>query len=95
MRVDIHDERAFERWLRSLGKAQQRRIVGKLYVVATLGGAKAGMPLVRSLGGGLYELRTAGLRVYFIEIDQTMCVLAAGRKDTQVRDIARARRRMP
>jgi putative component of toxin-antitoxin plasmid stabilization module len=52
------------------------------------------MPLVRFLGAGLHELRVSKFRVYFVYGPETLHVLAQGEKDTQVRDIARARRRI-
>lgn len=94
MRIEFHDERAFERWLASLAPERAGRVVEKLVYVAEHDGSRIGMPLVRGLGHGLHELRVAGLRRYFTERDGAITVLAAGRKDTQQLDIARARRRL-
>jgi putative addiction module killer protein len=94
LEVDFHDEREFERWLRRTGGGNPGRIAGKLALVASHGGAQVGMPLVRVLGAGLHELRVDGWRVYFVQDPRTLTVLCAGTKDTQRRDIDRARRRM-
>ena len=56
-------------------------------------GPTLGMPLVRRLGDDLFELRISKYRVYFKVGDGSIVVLACGEKDTQSRDIARARGR--
>lgn len=92
--VDIihHDPRDFERWMSRLARVDQRRILRKLHMLAHVGSALS-MPSVRRLGGGLSELRVDKYRVYFtIEGDEAW-ILGHGTKDTQQRDIARARRR--
>jgi putative addiction module killer protein len=96
MRVEVvfHNERAFERWLRRTGGDGPGRIAGKIALVAEHGGAVVGMPLVRSLGGDLHEIRITTWRIYFAQEGAEMTVLCAGTKDTQQRDIARARGRM-
>ena len=94
MRIEFHNEREIEKWFRAIGRREGGRVAGKLALVADLGGAAAGMPLVRLLGSRLYEIRVSKFRVYFVETDEILTVLAAGEKDTQQRDIARARGRM-
>ena len=56
-----------------------------------------GMPRVRDLRGGLCELRISGfggLRLYFEVAEDVIAFVTYGRKDTQQRDIDRARRRL-
>ncbi len=53
------------------------------------------MPHVRRLGDDLCELRADKHRLYFVVVDDTAKFLAYGEKDTQQRDINRARRRQP
>lgn len=60
----------------------------------TGGGAIVGMPTVRSIDRHLHEIRVGGWRVYFTQRAGSLVVLCGGSKDTQQRDIARARRRM-
>lgn len=69
-------------------------MAAKLRYAAALDGPALGMPLIRSLGGRLYELRVSTHRVYFVVTTDAMHVLASGNKDTQERDIDRARRRL-
>jgi putative addiction module killer protein len=95
MEVEFHDEREFERWLRRAGGITTGRIAGKLALVAMHGGARVGMPTVRMLGGGLYEIRVGVWRVYFMQRGTRLIVLCGGTKDSQPRDITRTRRRMP
>lgn len=95
MRIEFHDEREFKKWLRSVGNVEGGRVAGKIALVADLGGSLTGMPLVRSIDRSLHEIRVSKYRVYFTHRDGALLVLAAGEKDTQQRDIARARRSMP
>ena len=94
LEVEFHDEREFERWLRRMGGEAMGRVAGKIALVAEHGGAIVGMPTVRSLGGGLHEIRVGIWRVYFTQHSGVLYVLCSGRKDTQSRDIDRARRRI-
>jgi putative addiction module killer protein len=94
MEVEFHDARAFEKWLQSLDQQLAGRIVEKLRYVAEIG-QSVGLPLVRRLGPGLHELRVDKYRVYITTRQGSLLVLAAGSKDSQARDIARARRRQP
>jgi putative addiction module killer protein len=92
--VSFHDVREFEKWLRSIDSPHSGRIVDKLRFVHR-GGPTIGLPLVRTFGGGLSELRVDKYRVYFVRDGSQIHVVAAGSKDTQRRDISRARRRQP
>jgi putative addiction module killer protein len=94
MQIEFHDEREFERWLFGIGNERASRVSHAIRRAAELGGSWAGLPLVRYLGAGLYEVRRGGDRVYFQQSRHALTILTAGRKDTQDRDIARARRRM-
>ena len=82
----------FDQWLRRL---RDRRAVAR--IVARLLAAEDGhLGDVRSIGGGVSEMRIQygpGYRVYFITRDAELIVLlCGGDKDSQRRDIERARR---
>lgn len=93
VRVEFHDEREFRKWLRAIGGEAAARVVTKLEVLRDSGGSAIGMPLVRRIDPDLHELRVSKHRVYFTEAPSAIRVLAVGEKDTQDRDIERARRR--
>ena len=93
MDVTFYGTGEFEKWVRSLDRVNSARVLGKLRFVATLGGPALGMPLVRALGDRLYELQVDKYRISFTVAASSMLVLAAGEKDTQPRDLDRARRR--
>ena len=83
---------AFDRWLRRL---RDRQAVNR--IVARLLAAEDGhLGDVRSVGGGVSEMRIRhgpGYRIYFITRRAELIVLlCGGDKDTQRRDIQRARR---
>lgn len=92
--VTFHDIRRFEKWLRSLDPTHADRVLGRLRFAARLGGPRVGMPLVRALGDSLHELRVDKYRIYFVVSGHELHIVAAGSKDTQQRDIRRARRRL-
>ncbi len=94
MDVTFHDAGEFEKWLRRLDRHAADRVAAKLRYAAKLGGPALGMPLVRPLGDGLHEVRVSTYRVYFVVRADAMHVLTCGNKDTQARDIERARRRL-
>ena len=82
----------FDRWIRRL---RDRRAVAR--IVARLLAAEDGhLGDVRSIGGGVSEMRIQygpGYRVYFITREAELIVLlCGGDKDSQRRDIERARR---
>jgi putative addiction module killer protein len=93
--IEYTNEREFVKWLRAIGNPADSRVMRGLSRTAELHGSRTGLPTVRSLGGLLFEYRVNKYRVYFTETARTMTILASGDKDTQDRDIARARRRMP
>ena len=88
------DPGEYRKWARRLGDADLRRVANKLRLLAEAGGALT-MPHVRRMGGDLCELRADKHRLYFVIVDDTATFLAYGEKDTQQRDISRARRRKP
>lgn len=89
--IEVRQTQAFRRWLADLRdvvavKAIKRRIVR---VQAGLFGD------AKSVGNGVFELRVdhgPGYRVYFGRRGQTLVLLlCGGDKDSQARDISRAR----
>ncbi len=81
----------FRRWVRSL---RDRRAVARIN--ARMRNASLGnLGDTRSVGHGLFEMRIhygPGYRLYFIRDGQTVIVLlCGGDKDSQPRDVARAR----
>ena len=82
----------FDRWLRRL---RDRQAVNR--IVARLLAAEDGhLGDVRSIGGGVSEMRIQygpGYRIYFITRgDEAIVLLCGGDKDSQRRDIERAKR---
>jgi putative addiction module killer protein len=96
MDIAHHDDAEFVKWYRRLGPVEQAKLTWQLDLLMAVGTA-LGMPHVRDLGDGLRELRVRvgrQPRLYF-QIEGTMArMLTYGRKDTQQRDIGRARGRM-
>lgn len=90
--ISHHDFREYERWLARRSPIDRARILDKVLMLALVG-PDLGLPNVRRLGGGLCELRIDKFRLYFVIESDTARLLAYGSKDTQQRDIARARRR--
>ena len=82
----------FDRWL---GRLRDRQAVDR--IVARLVAAEDGyLGDVRSVGGGMSEMRiqyVPGYRIYFITRGAELIILlCGGDKDSQRRDIERARR---
>lgn len=82
---------AFERWV---GRLRDQRAVSLIY--ARIDNAEIGrLGDVRSLGGQVYEMRIdygPGYRLYFLRQGNSILVfLFGGDKDSQRRDIPRAR----
>lgn len=94
--VNIQIVRAdeYRRWFHRLSTIDQARVADKLNLLRDVG-TDLTMPHVRRLGGGLCELRVDKHRLYFVVRDDTAVVLAFGDKDTQRRDIRKARGRYP
>ena len=94
--IEIHDEVA--EWLNQLNNADWHRVVVIIDRLAELG-AMARMPLSRSLGSGLFELRftlgsTSRRVTYRFTADGRVVLLTTFRKqrDNERIEIARARR---
>ena len=90
--VDIVESATFKRWIRSL---RDRRAVARLN--ARLRNASLGnFGDTKPVGDGISEMRVhygPGYRLYFLHRGTTVIVLlCGGDKDSQQRDIARAKR---
>lgn len=82
MKVAITDPREWARWTRRLAPSARADVARKLLAVAAQW--PVGLPLMRTLGGNLFEVRCGrGLRVYLTEAGGKLYVLTAGRKDTE------------
>ena len=83
---------AFDRWL---GRLRDRQAVDRI-VVRLLAAEDGHLGDVRPVGGGVSEMRIQygpGYRIYFITQGAELIVLlCGGDKDSQQRDIERARR---
>ncbi|MBC7460141.1 MAG: type II toxin-antitoxin system RelE/ParE family toxin [Thermoleophilia bacterium] len=97
MEIEHHDEREFAKWYVRLGPVEKRKLRFELDRLE-MEGVRLGLPHVRELGDGLYELRVRvgqQPRLYFEYASSSRVrMLTYGRKDTQDRDIRRARGRM-
>jgi putative addiction module killer protein len=85
--ITAADREPFEEWVQSLGVTVRSRIDIRIRRVemGNLGDH-------RSVGDGVYELRfNFSCRVYYGEDGDTVILLTGGNKDTQQRDIARAK----
>ena len=94
--IELHDE--IYEWMDSLGDAEWERVVVVVDRLATLG-PSARMPLSRSLGDGLFELRftlgpTARRITYRFTRDDRIILLTTFRKqrNNERSEVDRARR---
>ena len=89
--VEIRQTEAYARWFRRLRDRQARVRIDNRIRRMSLGN----LGDVRPVGEGVSEVRIdygPGYRVYFMQRGETLIVLlAGGDKDSQVRDIRRAR----
>ena len=94
MLIQHHSVREYERWFRRLDSRTKARVAAEVALLAECW--PLGMPRVRRLEAGLYELwlLSLGLRIYFTVTDDMITLLTYGRKDTQQRDLDHARRRL-
>ena len=89
--IEVIQGSTFRQWVRRL---RDRRAVARIN--ARLRNASLGhLGDTRSIGGGIFEMRIhygPGYRLYYIREGQTVVVLlCGGDKDSQSRDIERAR----
>ena len=92
--VKVIETKDFQDWIQNLKDPEARaRISFKLTQWRKTGRLSGD---IKPLGGGLSELRIhcgAGYRIYFIQKgDSLVLITSAGRKRSQKRDIARARK---
>ncbi|MCB0879047.1 MAG: type II toxin-antitoxin system RelE/ParE family toxin [Thermoleophilia bacterium] len=93
MEIEFLDPRAFQKWRQRLGRPERSDILRRLELLQAHGVA-LGMPNVRRLDAGLWELRSGKHRLYFtVDVDAAV-FLAFGDKDSQQRDIRLAKERM-
>ncbi len=100
MQVGHLDIGEFAKWSKRIDGRIRGLVARKIDYLAFLG-TDASMPLVRGLGDGLFELRVDKYRLYFIYAifsvddrpERGILFVAYGEKDTQQRDIDRARGR--
>ena len=92
MTNEIHATETYTRWFNRLRDREAKRIIDVR--IARLADGNPGD--VGSIGEGISELRInygPGYRVYYVQQGHRLIILlAGGDKDTQDRDIARARR---
>ena len=89
--IEVQQTEVYARWFRRLrDKQAQLRITTRIQRLE-----KGNLGDVRPVGGGVSEFRIhygPGYRVYFVQRGQSLIILlAGGDKDSQDRDIRRAR----
>lgn len=92
MKVEIRQPE-YDKWRSKLDAGAQAVVTRRIDLLAEHG-ISLGMPNVRRLAAGLFELRAGKYRLYFTVLGDTARFLTFGEKDTQTRDIERARKRM-
>lgn len=89
--VEVIESGTFKGWIRGLrDRATVARINARLRNVSL-----GNFGDVRAVGGGISEMRIhhgPGYRLYFLRDADTVVLLCGGGKDSQQRDIERARR---
>jgi putative addiction module killer protein len=97
MDLRFHDSREFQHWVLRLStrdKANVTRAIQELAIATR----PIPMPHGRRIDGDLHELRPSSgrssIRIYYRYEGSTAVILTTGRKDTQQRNIDRARGRM-
>ena len=89
--MEIHATDTYSRWFRRLRDREAKRIIDTRIARLALGNPGD----VHSVGGGVSELRInygPGYRVDYVQRGQQLIVLlAGGDKDSQDRDVVRAR----
>lgn len=92
MEIEHRSSAEYQKWMRKLSPRDGSRVADKLLLLS-MTGTNLTMPHVRRLGEGLCELRVDKYRLYFVVDDDCASFLTYGEKDTQMRDIERARKR--
>lgn len=93
MAVEFRDGTDFRKWITRIGAPERANIDRRLALLREEGLA-LGLPNVRRIDASLWELRSGRYRLYFtLEEPNTAVFVAYGNKDTQQRDIRRARER--
>jgi putative component of toxin-antitoxin plasmid stabilization module len=92
MRIRHRDEREYEKWSNGIDDREIAKI-GRRLEMLRLFGIDIGMPTVRRIDGEVSEVRSGKYRLYFTVVDAEAVCIAYGEKDTQQRDIERARQR--
>lgn len=89
--MEIHATDTYSRWFRRLRDREAKRIIDTRIARLALGNPGD----VHPVGGGVSELRInygPGYRVYHVQRGQRLIILlAGGDKDSQDRDVVRAR----
>ena len=89
--IEVIESSTFKQWIRDLrDRAAVARINARLRNVSL-----GNFGDVRAIGGGISEMRVhhgPGYRLYFLREGDTVALLCGGDKDSQQRDIERARR---
>ena len=89
--MEIHATDTYSRWFRRLRDREAKRIIDTRIARLALGNPGD----VHPVGGGVSELRInygPGYRVYYVQRGQRLIILlAGGDKDSQDRDVVRAR----
>ena len=87
------DERRYWKWLDKLDRTRRGAVMRRIDSLRQYG-LEIGMPTIRRLFGGVWEVRSPlGERMYFTVIDGVAVFVAYGNKDTQLRDTVVAQRR--
>ena len=92
MRVRHRDDGEYEKWVKSIEQREFSKVARRLLLLSDLG-RLLGMPTVRRIDGEVSEVRSGKYRLYFTLTESEAIFLAYGEKDTQQRDIERARQR--
>ena len=86
-------ERRYRRWRARLSE-QDRQHVGRRLQLLERHGVELGMPNVRRLFSGVWEVRVpTGVRMYFTIFEGDIVFVDYGNKDTQSRNMSRALQR--
>lgn len=93
---DIRYLESVESWLEKLSKEQVKAVAKELKLLE-LSGNQLRLPHSRSLGHGLFELRERkyGFRLYYtFGKDKSVWLIHAGDKDSQEKDILKAKMKL-